>query len=80
MYNLEHKGSYTGGKEVASLTLIHGSAGCGGENLRAPTGGFAKGIPRNTFVSLSVPLTVTRFPFSGPYLVATSGCSVCCPV
>uniref|UniRef100_A0A8C0U0L5 Cytosolic iron-sulfur assembly component 2B n=1 Tax=Cyanistes caeruleus TaxID=156563 RepID=A0A8C0U0L5_CYACU len=45
---------------------VQGSGGSGGENLRDPRGAFAKGIPRKTFTSLSVPFTFSCVPLSRP--------------
>lgn len=60
---------------MASLKSTQGIAGRGLENRRAPRGGAAKGIPRNTFTGSRLPSTVTCFPLTHPSLVYLCGSS-----
>lgn len=49
------------------------------ENRRGPTGGAAKGIPRNTFTGSTLPNTVVCFPCTHPTVVYLCGVSVIDP-
>jgi hypothetical protein len=54
---------------------FQGSGGSGGANLRVPTGGLEKGIPRKTWMGVSP--TCTCFPWRIPCLVIRRGSLVC---
>lgn len=78
-FYLQMNSPHSGGWEVASLRPVQGSGGSGEENLKDPRGAFAKGIPRKTFTSLSVPFTFVCVPLSRPSAVVTSGSAPFCP-
>ena len=71
--------AYIGGYEVAFFTKFHGSADCGGVNLRGPRGGLAKGIPRKTATGCANPSKLTNFPSTLPCTVSTTGGEDGCP-
>lgn len=62
------------------FTKVHGSAGCGGVNLRGPRGGLAKGTPRKTATGCANPSKLTYFPRTWPCAVSTTGGEGGCPV
>ena len=68
-----HTLAYMGGWEVVFFTKLHGSAGCGGANLKDPRGGLAKGIPRKTPTGCANPFKLTYFPRTLPWAVSTIG-------
>lgn len=61
------------------FTKTHGSAGCGGANLRGPRGGLAKGMPRKTATGSANPCKLTYVPRTLPCAVPTTGGEGGCP-
>lgn len=57
---------------MQSLSPSQGSASWGAARRRGPTGGRAKGIPRNCFTLLSVPFTAAYSPRIGPFVRDTT--------
>ena len=65
--------AYMGEWEVVFFTKVHGSAGCGGANLKDQRGGLAKGTPRKTPTGCANPFKLTYFPRTLPWAVSTIG-------
>lgn len=61
------------------FTKVHGSAGCGGANLKDPRGGLAKGIPRKTATGRADPCKPAYLPRTWPCAVSTTGGAGGCP-
>lgn len=61
------------------FTKFHGSAGCGGANLRDPRGGLAKGTPRKMATGCADPSKLTYLPRTLPCTVSTTGGEDGCP-